>query len=307
MLIATGRAEAVARGKLCPSSSSLAERVVQELKWRENGPPVWVQGKGKLPCRSADEAATLRDVMVKRLRRHGDDEPLAMELADRLASCEPARPCASGACPICGRSHQRWFVEQCRSLLLSLPANTRLYTMSLVPDFGRCKWNKLKEFDVAAIKLKVIRILRSSGVNLAFGGIDFSVNIDCDCTAPYLQAQFYLIFAGNKSFEKETLRIELNKSGKINRPVRITEFDGNNAGFAYALKYEFFRREGYLQPPDLRNDSRSSLNTRNRSIRGRAAVQLAMLLERLGLEARLFLIGVKRIQRNGEVNMTVIK
>jgi hypothetical protein len=307
MLIAAGRAEAVDRRKFWPSSGPLATRVVQEPKWRENGPPVWVQGKGELPCRSADEAAKLRDIMAKRLRCHGDDEPLAMEMADRLASCVPAGPCASGACPICGRSHQRWFVEQCRSLLLSLPANARLHTMSLVPDFGRCKWNKLKEFDVAAIKLNVMRRLRLSGVNLAFGGVDFSINVDLDCVVPYLQAQFFLICAGNGSFEGETLRARLNESGRIKIPVRVTRFDGNNAGFAYALKYEFFRREGYLQPADLRNDGRVSLNTRNRPIRGRAAVQLAMLLDRLGLEGRLLLIGVKRTQRNGEVNMTIIE
>lgn len=294
----------MARDMLRGSSVSLAARVVREPNWSDDDTLGWIQGKTRVPCRSAKEAETLRDILVKRLRCHGGDEPRAMEIADRLASCAPADPCASGACPICGRSHQRWFVNACRLITSRLPSDQGLYTISLVPDFGRFRWDQLDQFDPAAFPQKVKRALQASGITRAFGGLDFSLNADFDSDIPHLQAQVFLIGeVKSKQFQKDILRKKLNESGKIKVPVRITRFDGNNAGFAYALKDEFFRRESYLQTADQRTDSRASLNTRNRPLRGRAAIQLAMLLDRLGLDGRLLLIGVKRIQRNGEVKM----
>lgn len=294
--------------KLRGSSVSLAARVVREPKWSDDDTLGWVQGKARVPCRSAEEASTLRDLTVERLRCHGDGQPLAMGIADRLAFCVPANPCASGACPVCGRSHQRWFVSGCRLITSRRPSSQDLHTISLVPDFGRFRWDQRDQFDPAAFKRKVKRALQASGIARAFGGLDFSMNFDIDSDIPHLQVHIFLIGELRaKQFQQEILRNKLNESGKVKVPVRITRFDGDNAGFAYALKYEFFRREGYLQPANQRNDGRVSLNTRNRPLRGRAAVQLAILLDRLGLEGRLLLIGVKRIQRNGEVKMILLE
>lgn len=286
----------------------LSTRVVHDLRWQENGPPLWVEGKKGRPSKSAAEVATLHDAAVSRLIRAGDTVAGATELVERLASCSPSSPCVSGACPICGRSHQRWFVNGGRLIASQLPSGQDLCTISLVPDFGRFRWDRHDQFDPAAFKRKVKRALQASGITRAFGGLDFSLNFDFDSDIPNLQVQIFLIGEIQaERYQQDILRKQLNESGKVKVPVRITRFDGNNAGFAYALKYEFFRRESYLQTADQRNDSRASLNTRSRPLRGRAAVQLAILLDRLGLEARLLLIGVKRIQKNEEVKMIVLE
>ncbi len=245
--------------------------------------------------------------MVARLRRHRNDEADAAELADRLDFCVQANPCVSGACPICCRAHQRWLVDRGAKLIAGLSGSHQLVAMSLVPDFGRCEWNRLDQFDLTAFNLKVNRALKDSNVKLTFGGVDFSLNVDFAGSVPYLQVQLYLICATGRSFRRDALRKQLNKSGRIKVPVRIARFDGSNAGLAYALKYEFCRRESYLQAAHERTDGRVSMNTRNRPIRGRAAVQLTIMLDRIGLSDRLFLFGSKRIWKNEEVNLAANK
>lgn len=302
------------------ASRPLTDIVVGDLRWRGDGPPRWVEGKGQpweRASRTAAEAAEMRDAGLVRLRRHDATDPAVVGLDERLRACEAATPCGSGACPMCGRAHQRWFVSQSRRLMAGSLLGSPLRMLSLVPDFGRCSWSKLDRFDLAAVKRKTGRVLREVGVTLAFGGIDFSMNVDgpetpatgavADRTVPYLQAQFVLFWADNATLNRTVLRLRLNESGEIKRPVRITDSDGDNAGLAYALKYEFLRREGYRQTADERTDGRPSRNTRNRPLRGPAWVRLALMLDRLGLGSRVLLIGVKRLHRHRGVRMKVTR
>lgn len=292
-----------------PALGPLSSIIVQDSRWRGDRSPRWVEGKGQpweRASKTAAAATALRDAGLLRLQRHNATDQRVIELAERLACCAAAIPCGSGACPICGRAHQRWFVSQSRRLMAGSLLGSPLRMLSLVPDFGRCSWSKLDRFDLAAVKRKTDRVLREAGVTSAFGGIDFSQNVDAGCSGPYLQIQFILFETGDASLNRAVLRQKLNQSGQIKRPVRIMQFDGDAAGFAYALKYEFLRRESYRQLADQRRDGRASLNTRNRPLRGRAWVELALLLDRLGLDSRLLLIAVKRIRKHREVHMKII-
>jgi hypothetical protein len=78
--------------------------------------------------------------------------------------------------------------------------------LSLVPDFGRRYWSELDQFDLAAVKRKTVRALREAGVKLAFGGVDFSMNIDFDVSAPYLQTQFILFVPRASLSDQKALR-----------------------------------------------------------------------------------------------------
>jgi hypothetical protein len=280
---------------------SLSTLIVQRPRWQGDGRPQWLEGKGKQwerSCKTAEEATKMRKLTILRLHRLGAVE--ADVLADRLTTCTPSNPCASWACPVCGRSHQRWFVDQSHKLIARQP-DQHFQMVSLIPDFGACPLDRISALDVTAIRLRVVRALRAAGIEFAFGGIDFSMNIDHEDDEWYLQAKFLLFIHGITEHRKEAIRKILNQSSRVKVPVHALEFDGYKAGLAYALKYEFFRRENYLQGAQVRRDDRETLNTRVRPLGGRAAAQLAILLDRLGLSNRLILVGLKRVQRNGEV------
>jgi len=69
------------------------------------------------------------------------------------------------------------------------------------------------------------------------------------------------------------------------RPVRMSKFDGEARGFAYALKPDFSRRIS-LEPRLLADGSRSTFGTRGKPIGGASRVELALALDRAGLDAR---------------------
>jgi hypothetical protein len=80
-----------------------------------DGPPHWTVSKGKKyerPCQTVRQAARQRKAVAKTLHWHGNhnDDQAALDLEAKLLACRPARPCLSGACPICMRAQQRWLV-----------------------------------------------------------------------------------------------------------------------------------------------------------------------------------------------------
>lgn len=80
------------------------------LEWTMNG-----NSLGARRTQSILEAARLRKPFVAGLRSiHTDSDEYrrCLELAQTLEGCCPKRPCFSGACPICMRATQRWFIEK---------------------------------------------------------------------------------------------------------------------------------------------------------------------------------------------------
>lgn len=105
--------------------SKAAEEVVSRIlntesgaRWYSNGPPIWKQGKGGR-CKTAEEAEKERLQQIKVLRRHGNEDPNALQLAEKLRDCCPLNRCLSGACPECQRAFQRWFVSAANNFLKS--------------------------------------------------------------------------------------------------------------------------------------------------------------------------------------------
>jgi hypothetical protein len=285
-------------------------RVGFDPRWYGEGPPQWVEAactRRERNSRTAAEARELRERSVRLLGRYGKQDRAALSLAERLEACPPRRRCMSGACPECGRAFQRWFVANSRDLIRQLDGGA-LLMVTIVPDYGRCPLDELKNFNVEAVWRRTKRYLAKAGVRVAFGGLDFSVNVDGKDGEPYVQVQCTL-FVPKKLWPKSDreLRIALNRSGEVARPMLVRGFDGDNAGLAYALKPTFHRRESYPQAADARRDGRSSANTRNRPLRGTAWTQLAVFLDRMGLGARLCLIGVKRVRKYEEVTMRRIE
>ena len=74
----------------------------------------------------------------------------------------------------------------------------------------------------------------------------------------------------------------------------IKRFDGNLAGIAYALKGDFSRRVSL--PKARRGDGKGrSRNVRYRPLRARQKLELMLMLDRIGLESRVFFCGVDGI------------
>jgi hypothetical protein len=101
-------------------------------QWYGNGEPRWTEGKRQRPCTTAEEATEKRKKIVKLLKRHGGTNSRANDVRERLSSCKPERRCLSGACPLCLRADQRWFVSQVNELLKA--ENRPFRVVSIVPQ-----------------------------------------------------------------------------------------------------------------------------------------------------------------------------
>ena len=276
-----------------------------DRQWYGDGAPQWTEAAGKRwarPCCTAADARELRSRSIRLLRRHGSDGEAKL-LADQLESCSPRHRCLSGACPECCRAHQRWFVNTARQLIRDASAGDNMCMASIVPDYGRFTLDELGELDVTLITKKMLRLLKSAGVAVAIGATDFSINVVATNAEPCLQVQFILFTPCKRVLSGRMLRQALNTNGMVMRPVRVREFDGDNAGLAYALKYEFVLREGYSQRSDSRADKRNCRNTRSRPLRGQKWLAMALLLDRIGLFDRLALLGARRIRQSGMMSM----
>jgi hypothetical protein len=280
-----------------------------DRRWYGDGPPQWVEAAGKRwerPCRTASDASELREQSVSLLRRHGKGHRTALALADRLDECAPRQRCMSGACPECCRAHQRWFVAHAGQLIQDASSDDQTFMVSIVPEFAQFLPRELGEVDIDLVTRKTLRLLKSAGVTVAVGATDFSINIDFRGCTPYLQLQYTFFTSSKDGLSNRRLRRALSPTGNIKRPVRVTEFDGENAGLAYALKYEFVVRETYFQDTGSRVDGRSCRNTRNRPLRGQKWVAMMLLLDTIGLHGRLALIGAKRIKQAGTISLRLI-
>lgn len=100
-----------------PHSEQFIAEILSDPALYGDGPPHWVQGKSKKPCKSADEADTDRRKLIKVLRKHGKNDLRALVVAERLSRCEPESRCHGGACPCCMRAFQRWLVSAGDQLL----------------------------------------------------------------------------------------------------------------------------------------------------------------------------------------------
>jgi hypothetical protein len=138
----------------------------------------------------------------------------------------------------------------------------------------------------------------------AVGGFDVSLNThEADAFEPYW-APHVLIIAPARRLKllHEDFREWFPAGDETPRPVRTSAFDGAARGFAYALKPDFSRRIS-LEPRLLADGSRSTFGTRGKPIGGANRVELALALDRAGLDARLFMRGYDLVTSGGDVEI----
>ncbi len=287
-----------------PATHTTIEQILSSQGGRRffgDGAPTWRQGRNDQPAKTSETAVNERGLLVKALRRNGSAE--ALELAGRMDLCRRGRRCLSGACPACARAAQRLFVHACRDLFDDHGQD--MLAVNVVCHWAGIDRGRLAEHDDLFEETR--GRLRSALADVAVravGGFDVSLNThEADAFEPYW-APHALIVAPARRLKllHGDFREWFPPGDDTPRPVRMSKFDGEARGFAYALKPEFSRRIS-LEPRLLADGSRSTFGTRNKTISGTDRVELALALDRAGLDGRLFMRGYVLVTSGGDVEI----
>ncbi len=285
----------------------LAETLKVPERFYGDGSPQWQRGRSDLPCETATQAKHEWYRTIKHLRGNQADETLFGQLADLIEACCAKARCRSGACPLCRRALQRWFVW-------TAPTATRKHggdehgrwvRISIIPSVrirgGRNKLHLRRQLR-AAIKELLAGVERAH-LTIVIGGIDVSFNRHATgafqdhyqfhlwCLVPYSMGQqarppLEAIFPANDIAKHATY-------------VGQKTYDGSLRGYGYALKTDFKART--TLPKEMTPaGKRPSQNTRLDDLTIAQRLPLFVMLHMLGLEGRLFLQGAKvRLNNKG--------
>jgi hypothetical protein len=264
-----------------------------------NGPPTWIVSRGKPWQRLSqtnEEAETQRDAEVRKLRWHErySNMPDAGRLAAVLENCRPLNRCFSGACPICLRAVQRWYVDQGASVARHIARDgEQLVALSMVPDFGQALPGALNRFDWARFVSASRHALLAAGIRNFYLGVDASLDEDeGDPSSRFFQVHLWGLVGSRNGAWRDTLKVLCTAKNRVNKPVEDSPPRDCDAVVAYALKSKFNRREWFLD--ESRPNRNPFLNTRNRPLNDPPWVELKCLLHRVGPEARILIGGVNR-------------
>ena len=158
--------------------------------------------------------------------------------------------------------------------------------------------------------IRYAKACRKSGIGFSLGAVDFSYNEDGMTTKrnrPAPGRRVVHLWAFAKALEVEAARVMLRdsfpKTSKVTRPVKAYPYDGELQALAYAFKSDFSRRVQIPAKigPDGKTLSRQ--NTRLRPLRAAQKVELAVLLNRLGLYDRLILRDIKLVKTSAGIRL----
>jgi hypothetical protein len=144
---------------------------------------------------------------------------------------------------------------------------------------------------------QLVDATEAAGISKAIGGFDITLNEHQKRKfAPHWQPHAWILVPrGEIRRRDKTFRKHFPKAiPTVCKPVMIKRFDGNLAGIAYALKGDFWRRIS-LSKAHRRDGKGRSRNVRYRPLRARQKLELMLMLDRIGLESRVFLFGVEVI------------
>jgi hypothetical protein len=144
---------------------------------------------------------------------------------------------------------------------------------------------------------------RKAGIGFSLGALDFCYNEEASAegsAGPIRTRRMVHVWAFAKAQEVEDGREALKGSFPItsnaSKPVKAYSYDGNLQAIAYAFKGDFSRRVKIPAEVDEDGKTVSRQNTRLRPLRAWQKVELAVLLNRLGLYDRLILRDVEFVR-----------
>ncbi|MBM6596498.1 hypothetical protein [Microvirga pudoricolor] len=141
---------------------------------------------------------------------------------------------------------------------------------------------------------------REAGLPMVFGAADFCYNefkVEGLPSRTRLAIHFWA-FADGCSVEQgsRALRAFFARTVDAPKPVNVYGYDGDLRGVAYAFKGNFSRREIIPAVKDSNGKTISRRNTRHRPLRAWQKVELAVLLDRIGLYDRLILRDIEFVR-----------
>jgi hypothetical protein len=220
-----------------PDVTSIVHAALANERWYRDGPPQWLEGRGKSwerPCETAAEVRQRRESAARKLTRASCTFAVAGDLAERLDTCGRNHRCMSGACPECNRALQRAFVAQTQAALTKMKTSDPPRLVSIVPDFGGLPLIDATDAEWKSIALRLRKSMRAAGISTALLGTDFSVNTRKQDKS--IQGQFWGVICDPPKRWRKDLKPLINASQAIKRPLRSKVFDGYEAGLAYSLK-----------------------------------------------------------------------
>ena len=209
----------------------------------------------------------------------------------------------SGACPACARAAQRLFVHACRNLFDG-PRRGDGGGKHHMPLGGhRPRPAGRPRRPVRGDARKAPYALADVAVR-AVGGFDVSLNThETDAFEPYWSPHVLIAAPARRLLRLgQDFREWFPAGDDTPRPVRMSKFDGEARGFRLRAQARLPRRIS-LEPRLLADGSRSTFGTRNKPIGGANRVELALALDRAGLDARLFMRGYQLVTSGGDVEI----
>jgi hypothetical protein len=201
------------------------------------------------------------------------------------------------------RATQRLFVHACRNLFHDHGED--MVTVNIVCYWAAIDRGQLADHDdmFEETRGSLGDAFAAVGVR-AVGGFDVSLNTHENYVFDPHWAPHVLIIAPTRRLKRlhEEFRAWFPAGDETPRPIRMSAFDGAERGFAYAVKPDFSRRIS-LERQLLADGSRSTFGTRNKRIAGPHRVDLALALDRAGLDARLFMRGYDLVTSGGDVEI----
>jgi hypothetical protein len=258
---------------------------------------------------TAEEAEQQHQQRIRFLRKHVRHNHEAAAVAERLEKCNSYRHCLSGACPICSRLFQRWFVRATKPFIRDYLdiENRQLLAISLVPTSRKIKPGRLLEFSINDLHRRLKYALNRSNVGIAIGGIDLSFNEDQEGEyKPFWNGHLYAITSGEKDDICAKLKGVTGRSIAIPRPKKVTRFENTARRRSYAMKMHFDRRVGYTEFKIRNGRRRKCRNTKGDRLLAAQRLELLLFLDQVGFVTRVFFRGAKPVPKSSGVMIRAI-
>lgn len=207
-------------------------------------------------------------------------------LAKKWDRCKKGRRCGSAACPVCLRLHRKRLLRDVMAIFEKVKDPLRFLT--IIPEDGAFEPGSLHKVDLKMLKERWSkRIRRTSGIKLAFLGIDISYNCNQD-KGPYWQLHLHGLVVGKPMMVQKGLRSRFKNLGQADVPVRADRLDdlGDRPKLlTYSLKNKFVRRTEYEK-------SNGDRGIRDQDLKSPQLRELAVFLDRHSVRDRILMRGV---------------
>lgn len=249
---------------------------------------------GILPDSLNAKATSARRHLIGRLRR--SQVEAAACVAEVLAGCSAARPCQSGACPVCGAAFQELMVA-IGNQFIRIPASkirNRAHALTIVPSSGCVAPNNLTIGVFKQVGAEIVAALDRLGFPSTLIGLEATFTEDITG-----QVESHWCVHGHTNgvdWPSDSLvyglKADFPPSPWVKRPVRLDLLDDRSEGRRYPFKPQRLRRVTQLIADDpARAPYRES---KYRPLRPWQAVSLAITEHELGFERRLLIHGIDK-------------